>query len=56
VVDPLSQKFPSADPVPKDLMAEFRPQAEHLLAELPGWESVVPSVQALTSSSTLRED
>ncbi len=56
VVDPLGQKFPTADPVPPKFMAEFRQVSEKQLAALPGWESVVPNVQALSSSSTSPED
>lgn len=49
VVDPLGEKFPAADPVPKDLMSIFRPQAEQRIQQLPGWESVIPSVQAVSA-------
>src|SRR5690606_15385200 len=34
-IDPLSKKFPSADPVPKAQMAEFKAQASKLLSGLP---------------------
>lgn len=56
VVDPLGQKFPTADPVPARHLSSFKAQATQLAEALPGWESVVPSVQAVTSSSTSRED
>lgn len=39
-VDPLSRKFPSADPVPKAQMVEFKSEAVSQLKSLPGWESL----------------
>ncbi len=56
VVDPLGQKFPAANPVPARHMASFKSQAAQLAEALPGWESVVPSAQAVSSTSTVRED
>lgn len=38
-VDPLRQKFPSADPVPSEHKAEFEVQKKVLLASLPKWGS-----------------
>lgn len=52
VVDPLSQKFPTADPVASRDLAQFKESAEAQMRNLPGWESVVPNVQAVSSSST----
>lgn len=37
-VDPLSKKFPSADPVPAAMIAEFKAEATNLLASLPAWD------------------
>lgn len=39
-VDPLKKKFPSADPVPQELMAIFKTQANELLTALPRWDAV----------------
>lgn len=39
-VDPLSQNFPSADPVPPELMAEFGLQVAELRGSLPAWEDL----------------
>lgn len=36
-IDPLSKKFPSADPVPATSLDEFKQQARLLLQELPQW-------------------
>jgi murein DD-endopeptidase MepM/ murein hydrolase activator NlpD len=36
-IDPLRKKFPSADPVPEALLAQFKSEAIHLLASLPPW-------------------
>lgn len=52
VVDPLGQKFPTADPVPPNFLRQFKVGATEKLGALPGWESVVPNVQAVSSSST----
>lgn len=38
-VDPLGQKFPSADPVPTDLLGSFQENKLNLLSELPEWDS-----------------
>jgi murein DD-endopeptidase MepM/ murein hydrolase activator NlpD len=40
VLDPLSQKFPSAEPVPPEKMSEFQVKATSLLGGLPAWASV----------------
>lgn len=42
VVNPLSQKFPSAEPVPNQLMAEFKVQSGSMLGRLPSWEGLKP--------------
>jgi len=36
-VDPMGRKFPSADPVPAKLMAQFKTEMSHQLATLPPW-------------------
>lgn len=38
-VDPLSQKFPSAEPIATEHMTLFLQQAQQLVATLPSWES-----------------
>lgn len=38
VVDPLGQKFPSADPVPPQRLIEFQSLAQNVLGALPAWE------------------
>jgi murein DD-endopeptidase MepM/ murein hydrolase activator NlpD len=55
-VDPLGQRFPSADPVPKDLMEEFKQEVTRLSALLPEWkkpvvETKAASVQTKTANS-----
>lgn len=40
-VDPLGKKFPTAEPVPKSDMAQFKSEAVQLLGSLPPWESVL---------------
>lgn len=56
VVDPLGQKFPSADPVPSARLAEFRESSSRLNKELPGWESVVPNVRSVSVREPASED
>ncbi len=38
-IDPLSKKFPSAEPVPREHMSIFQTSAEELLKTLPEWTS-----------------
>ncbi len=38
-VDPLGKKFPSADPVPREHLEQFKAESEILLAALPIWET-----------------
>ncbi len=42
-VDPLGQKFPSADPVPKNLLSHFKAETPIALASLPEWERIEAS-------------
>lgn len=44
-VDPLGQKFPSADPVPANLMGQFKTGISTVLASLPDWEHVDVSMR-----------
>jgi murein DD-endopeptidase MepM/ murein hydrolase activator NlpD len=39
-VDPLGRKFPSSDPVPAQLMTQFKSEAELQMASLPTWDGV----------------
>lgn len=49
-VDPLGKKFPSAEPVPKEMLAQFKADAAPLLATLPAWQ--VASVDASSKRTT----
>lgn len=42
-VDPLGQKFPSADPVPEEHLAQFQTDAAFLLSSLPDWDEKTTS-------------
>ena len=53
VLDPLSQKFPSADPVPAERMTEFRARAAELMSRLPGWQDVLVAKAAASASRAL---
>lgn len=44
VVNPLSQKFPSAEPVPNQLMSDFKLQSGAMLGRLPSWEGLKPFI------------
>lgn len=44
-VDPLGQKFPSADPIPAHLLSQFKTELIDLLATLPSWNSPTVSLQ-----------
>ncbi|MFN3454226.1 MAG: peptidoglycan DD-metalloendopeptidase family protein [Pseudobdellovibrio sp.] len=39
-VDPLGQKFPTADPVPSNYLAEFSQNRDNFINQLPEWEHV----------------
>jgi murein DD-endopeptidase MepM/ murein hydrolase activator NlpD len=51
-VDPLKKNFPSADPVPQELMATFKTQANELLTALPRWDAVSIANRASEQNST----
>lgn len=40
-IDPLSKRFPSADPVPKAHLETFKVDAQSMLSSLPAWDSMV---------------
>ncbi len=40
VINPLGQKFPSAEPVPPKLMAAFSTKTQELLGQLPTWDGL----------------
>lgn len=48
-IDPLSKRFPSAEPVPADHLPAFKTKAEALLAALPAWEKGPNSEKAPAS-------
>ncbi len=45
VVDPQGLKFPTADPVPANLMADFQAQAAGAVAQMPPWSALVLTKQ-----------
>lgn len=45
-VDPLGQKFPSADPVPSQFLTQFQSEATSLLHTLPDWGAVSASLES----------
>lgn len=52
-IDPLKYNFPSADPVPTNLLGQFQSEANSLLASLPEWSEVDVSARTPSSSETL---
>lgn len=54
-VDPLGQTFPSADPVPSDLLSQFKAKSPQALASLPKWESVDVSLREPASEQMVEE-
>lgn len=52
-VDPLRHEFPSADPVPADLLTQFQTEANSLLASLPEWGESPIEARSPSSSETL---
>jgi murein DD-endopeptidase MepM/ murein hydrolase activator NlpD len=45
VVDPQGMKFPTADPVPANLMADFQAKATAAIAQMPPWSALVLTKQ-----------
>jgi murein DD-endopeptidase MepM/ murein hydrolase activator NlpD len=50
-VDPLGRKFPSAEPVPQEKMAEFEIETHKLMASLPEWSTAVNLGKTATGAS-----
>lgn len=48
-VDPVGKKFPSAEPVPQNLMADFLNQARDNVGRLPTWESIEINLRQMAS-------
>jgi murein DD-endopeptidase MepM/ murein hydrolase activator NlpD len=48
-VDPVSKKFPSSDPVPKDHLEQFKAESAVLISALPAWESADTNTAELSS-------
>ncbi len=42
-IDPMGKKFPSADPVPSQLLGQFKAELPSLLSYLPSWEAASES-------------
>lgn len=55
-VDPLSEAFPSADPVPAELLAEFQQESILKLNLLPPWESKVTFTKSSSRSEATMVD
>ncbi len=52
VVDPQGMKFPTADPVPANLMADFQAKAATSVAQMPPWSALVLTKQDDTSKTS----
>ena len=55
-IDPLGKKFPSADPVPTNEMAEFKSELPKLLSKLPSWDLAVQTARNAASSQGSEEE
>lgn len=54
-VDPLGQKFPTADPVPANLLSQFKSLSPVALASLPDWEKGEVSMREPASEQMVEE-
>ena len=57
-VDPLGKKFPSAEPIPSESLAQFKSDAAPLLASLPAWQVAVSdreSQRSLASEGAINQ-
>ncbi len=55
VVDPLGQKFPAAEPVSTDQLANFKEQSAQLFRELPSWDVELIPIGPWLHTRWLRE-
>jgi murein DD-endopeptidase MepM/ murein hydrolase activator NlpD len=55
-VDPLGQKFPSADPVPVEYLTQFKSESNTLLKGLPQWEGQVEVTRNTASTEEKKSD
>lgn len=55
-VDPLGRKFPTADPVPKNMMTQFHSEAAERLGSLPDWTKMEVSLREPATASVEQDD
>lgn len=55
-VDPLSKKFPSADPVPKKLLSQFKSEVQGKIASLPEWKGTDTLVRGLAEEEMVPQN
>jgi murein DD-endopeptidase MepM/ murein hydrolase activator NlpD len=53
-IDPLGKKFPTADPVPSDLLGQFKNETPRLISLLPSWD-MVTNIERNTSAESSDE-
>jgi murein DD-endopeptidase MepM/ murein hydrolase activator NlpD len=46
-IDPLSKKFPSAEPVPEEQKNQFKAEAQKRLADLPAWPTSTEPINSI---------
>jgi murein DD-endopeptidase MepM/ murein hydrolase activator NlpD len=54
-VDPVGKKFPSADPVPSQMLADFKISANERLQLLPSWETVEVALKRAMATDSVTE-
>ncbi|MFN9068710.1 MAG: M23 family metallopeptidase, partial [Bdellovibrionales bacterium] len=54
-VDPVGKKFPSADPVPSQMLADFKKSANERLQLLPSWETVDVALKRSVATDQVTE-
>ena len=55
-IDPLGKKFPSADPVPADLLTAFKAETPTMMASLPSWEKAKVIERSAASNETTDDE
>ncbi len=50
-IDPLGKKFPSAEPVPAELVGQFKTEVPSLLSKLPSWSVAAESARSAASDA-----
>jgi murein DD-endopeptidase MepM/ murein hydrolase activator NlpD len=55
-VDPLGKKFPSADPVPADMLTQFKTETPTILSSLPSWDRALEAERSAAANQSADDE